>query len=329
MKTRTRQLPERAYGPRTLAVTERADGQRLDNFLLRELKGVPKGLIYRLVRQGAIRVNGRRAKVAQRLSTGAEVRVPDLDRPEAMERDIPPGVLDRLRRSILHEDDDVLVLDKPSGLAVHGGSGLAFGIIEAMRQLRPDGELELGHRLDRETSGCLLLAKTRSALRDFHAALREGRVEKRYLALLVGGFGGDQPVVCDEPIASSRGEDGKRRMRAGEDADADSARAASSTFVPLERYGAFQLAEVHIGTGRTHQIRVHGQLIGHPVGGDHDYGLPDANRTLRRDGLKRLFLHAQALRYEDSKGESHVYSSPLPEELQEVLDTLSAEDPAV
>lgn len=311
-------------GPRTLSVTERGDGQRLDNFLLRELKGVPKSLVYRLVRKGAVRVDGRRAKVTQRLSLGSEVRVPDLDRPEAVDRDIPPGVLDRLRRSILHEDDQVLVLDKPSGLAVHGGSGLAFGIIEAMRQLRPGFELELGHRLDRETSGCLLLAKSRSGLQDFHAALREGRVEKRYLALQVGAFPSDQPIVCDEPIASSRGPDGKRRMRAGEDADPESARSAISQFVPLERYGSFQLAEVRIGTGRTHQIRVHGQAIGHPVGGDHDYGLPDANRVLRRAGLKRLFLHAQALQYEDSAGESHVYSAPLPDDLQSVLDALAS-----
>ncbi|WP_019593111.1 RluA family pseudouridine synthase [Thioalkalivibrio sp. ALM2T] len=312
-------------GPRTFRVTERGDGQRLDNFLLRELKGVPKDLIYRLVRQGAVRVDGRRAKAHKRLAVGNEVRVPDLDRPEAASNEIPPKVLDRLRRAIIHEDDDVLVLDKPSGLAVHGGSGLAFGIIEAMRQLRPDIELELGHRLDRETSGCLLLAKRRSALQEFHAALREGRVEKRYLALLVGQFAGGQTIECDAPVASGRQEDGRRRMRAGEtDSDGPRAREARSVFVPLEVHGAFQLAEVKIGTGRTHQIRVHGQSIGHPVGGDHDYGLPDANRSLRRHGLKRLFLHAQALAYQSADGERHIFSAPLPDELTAVLASLDA-----
>lgn len=321
--------PRQTAGPRTLKVTERGDGQRLDNFLLRELKGVPRSLIYRLVRKGAIRVDGRRAKVQQRLAAGAEVRVPDLDRPEAASRSIPPKVLERLRAAILHEDDDLLVLDKPSGLAVHGGSGLAFGIIEAMRELRPDTELELGHRLDRETSGCLLLAKRRAALQDFHAALREGRVEKRYLALLVGRLPGDQPIVCDQPIASGRRDDGRRRMTTDEGSDeAGRAREAHSVFMPLEAHGAFQLAEVRIGTGRTHQIRVHGQAIGHPVAGDHDYGIPDANRVLRRMGLERLFLHAQALRYVGADGEERIFSAPLPAELQEVLDRLDREPAA-
>ncbi|WP_018872533.1 RluA family pseudouridine synthase [Thioalkalivibrio sp. ALJ16] len=309
-------------GPRTLKVTERGDGQRLDNFLLRELKGVPRGLIYRLVRQGAVRVDGRRAKAHKRLALGNEVRVPDLDRPQAASAEIPPRVLDRLRRAIIHEDDRLLVLDKPSGLAVHGGSGLAFGIIEAMRQLRPDTELELGHRLDRETSGCLLLAKRREALQDFHAALREGRVEKRYLALLVGRFRGEQAIECDLSIASGRLDDGRRRMRADE--DASGGRDAHSVFQPLETHGAFQLAQVRIGTGRTHQIRVHGQAIGHPVAGDHDYGLPDANRVLRRHGLQRLFLHAQSLSYRSADGEEHLFSAPLPDELVAVLDSLDA-----
>ncbi|WP_017942261.1 MULTISPECIES: RluA family pseudouridine synthase [unclassified Thioalkalivibrio] len=314
-------------GPRSFRVTERGDGQRLDNFLLRELKGVPKGLIYRLVRQGAVRVDGRRAKAHKRLVVGNEVRVPDLDRPEAATTEIPPRVLERLRQAIIFEDDNLLVLDKPSGLAVHGGSGLAFGIIEAMRQLRPDSELELGHRLDRETSGCLLLAKRRAALQDFHAALREGRVEKRYLALLVGRFPSDQPVECDAPIASGRQDDGRRRMKTGEtDAEDGRARAARSVFQPLEAHGAFQLAEVRIGTGRTHQIRVHGQALGHPVGGDHDYGLPDANRSLRRHGLKRLFLHAQSLAYQSSDGERHIFSAPLPDELSAVLASLDTDE---
>ena len=306
-------------GPREFPVDARADGQRLDNFLLRELRGVPRGLLYRLIRKGAIRVDGRRGSARQRLAAGSTVRVPDLDRPQTADApDIPPRVLERLRAAILFEDDDYLVLDKPSGLAVHGGSGLAFGIIEAMRVLRPDAGLELGHRLDRETSGCLVLAKGREPLQALHEALRTGQVDKRYLALLVGRWKDDRPIHCDAPLGRDRGEDGRRRVSAGGEGDARQ-RAADSLFVPLEAHGAFQLAEVRIGTGRTHQIRVHGREIGHPVAGDHEYGLPDANRRL---GLKRLFLHAQALRFTDGRGEERIFSAPLPDELVAVLNSL-------
>lgn len=313
-------------GPRSFRVSERGDGQRLDNFLLRELKGVPRGLVYRLIRQGAVRVDGRRARAHKRLVIGSEVRVPDLDRPTPEATVVPPRVLERLRRAIIHEDEDVLVLDKPAGLAVHGGSGLAFGIIEAMRELRPDAELELGHRLDRETSGCLLFTKRRRALQDFHAALREGRVEKRYLALLVGRFPADRAIECDAPIGGGGHEDGRRRMTTDAQGGGDRARlrAAHSVFRPLEGHAGFQLAEVRIGTGRTHQIRVHAATMGHPVGGDHEYGLPDANRTLRRHGLNRLFLHAQALGFQSAGGETFLFSSPMPDELGAVLQSLDA-----
>jgi 23S rRNA pseudouridine955/2504/2580 synthase len=313
-------------GPRSLRVSERGDGQRLDNFLLRELKGVPRGLVYRLIRQGAVRVDGRRARAQKRLATGNEVRVPDLERPTPEPTAIPPRVLERLRRAIIHEDDELLVLDKPAGLAVHGGSGLAFGIIEAMRELRPDTELELGHRLDRETSGCLLLAKRRSALQDFHAALREGRVEKRYLALLAGRFASDRAIECDAPIGGGVHEDGRRRMTTDTQGGGDRTRlrAAHSVFRPLEKHAEFQLTEVRIGTGRTHQIRLHAATLGHPVGGDHEYGWPDANRSLRRHGLNRLFLHAQALGYRSGGGETFLFSSPMPDELGAVLHSLDA-----
>ncbi|OOC11372.1 MULTISPECIES: RluA family pseudouridine synthase [Thioalkalivibrio] len=315
-----------ASGPRELVVGERADGQRLDNFLLRELKGVPRSLLYRLIRKGAIRVDGRRVSARQRLATGSKVRVPDLERPqETGTPDVPPKVLERLRGAILFEDDDYLVLDKPSGLAVHGGSGLPFGIIEAMRVLRPDASLELGHRLDRETSGCLVLAKGREPLQALHEALRDGRVDKRYLALLVGRWKDDQPIHCDAPLGADRGDDGRRRMSAAGDTGGRQ-RAANSVFMPLEAHGAFQLAEVRIGTGRTHQIRVHGREIGHPVAGDHEYGLPDANRRLRQLGLERLFLHAQALRFEDGRGEERIFSAPMPDELQQVLENLDTAD---
>jgi 23S rRNA pseudouridine955/2504/2580 synthase len=310
-------------GPQVFSVPETSEGQRLDNFLLRHLKGVPRSLVYRLVRKGAVRVDGKRAKVEQRLVAGQDVRVPPL-RGSVGEgpAKVPEGVLRLLRGSILFEDDDYLILDKPAGLAVHGGSGLAFGVIEAMRELRTGPGLELGHRLDRETSGCLVLTKTRRALMGFHQALRDGRVEKRYLALVAGRWEGP-PIRCDLAVASGR-EEGRRHMRAGAGAD-EGARSATSLFTPLEVFRGFSLMEVDIGTGRTHQIRVHGQALGHPVAGDHEYGDADANRLARGLGLRRMFLHAQALRFTDWRGEEQIFSAPLPTELQQVLETLAGD----
>ncbi|TVP89322.1 MAG: RluA family pseudouridine synthase [Thioalkalivibrio sp.] len=313
-------------GPTVLNVPAVAEGQRLDNFLLRQLKGVPRSLVYRLVRKGAIRVNGRRVRVERRVSGGDEVRVPALDRPGdadagAVTR-VPDGVLRSLRAAIIHEDDDYLVLDKPAGLAVHGGSGLSFGIIEAARLLRPAAQLELGHRLDRETSGCLVLTKSRRGLQAFHEALRGGHIAKRYLALVAGDWKGP-PRPCDLPIAQERDGTGRKRMRAVEPSGADAARSASSLFTPVESFGRFTLMEVDIGTGRTHQIRVHGRALGHPVAGDYDYGDPEANRTARAAGLQRMFLHAQAIRFPDWRGEELLFSAPLPEDLQRVLQALA------
>ena len=315
-------------GPTLLTVPAAADGQRLDNFLLRQLKGVPRSLVYRLVRKGAIRVNGHKARVETRVAGGDEIRVPALDRPgrgngAAAPVRVPEGVLRSLRAAIIHEDEDYLVLDKPAGLAVHAGSGLAFGIIEAMRTLRPGADLELGHRLDRETSGCLVLTRSRRALQSFHEALRAGTVSKRYLALLAGRWEGS-PQRCNLPILQERDGGGRKRMRAVDQPPAgDSARSASSLFTPLEHYAGFTLMEVDIGTGRTHQIRVHGQALGHPVAGDYDYGDPEANRAARAVGLQRMFLHAQAIRFPDWRGEESLFSAPLPDELQGVLQALA------
>ncbi len=314
------------HGPTVLSVPAVAEGQRLDNFLLRALKGVPRSLIYRLVRKGAIRVNGRRVRVERRVSGGDEVRIPALDRPGDPDAGattrVPDGVLRSLRTAIIHEDDDYLVLDKPAGLAVHGGSGLSFGIIEAARLLRPAAQLELGHRLDRETSGCLVLTKSRRGLQTFHEALRSGRVAKRYLALVAGRWQGP-PQRCDLPITQERDGSGRKRMRAVQQSNGDVARSASSLFTPVEAFGRFTLMEVDIGTGRTHQIRAHGQALGHPVAGDHDYGDAEANRTARAAGLQRMFLHAQAIRFPDWRDEERLFSAPLPEDLQRVLQALA------
>ena len=319
-----------------LTVQAASEGQRLDNFLLRHLKGVPRSLVYRLVRKGAIRVNGRRAKAEMRVTGGDEVRIPVLDRPGvtpegARTVHVPEGMLRALRQSVIHEDADYLVLDKPAGVAVHGGSGLAYGLIEAMRLLYPATALELGHRLDRETSGCLVLTKSRRGLTAFHDALRRGDVSKRYLALVAGRWEGPARR-CDLPISQERDETGRRQIRALEGlaiegSEAESARRATSLFAPIERFPGFTLMEVDIGTGRTHQIRVHGRALGHPVVGDHEYGDPGANRLARGLGLKRMFLHAQAIRFPDWQGDSLLFSAPLPADLEQVLQALSDQAP--
>lgn len=318
-------------GPRLLSVPATADAQRLDNFLLRQLKGVPRSLLYRLLRKGAIRLNGRRVGPEVRVATGDQVRIPTLTGPgEAPVSALPPkGLLDRLRASVVFEDADFLVLDKPAGLAVHAGSGLRWGLIEAARVAWPQMALELGHRLDRETSGVLVLTKSRRALLQLHEVLRQHQAEKRYLALLVGDWtGGSQE--CLLPLTETRDAQGLKRMQVTPSTDGAPERAAHSFFEPLERFSGvtlerfsgFTLAAVRIGTGRTHQIRVHARALGFPVAGDYEYGDPKANRFLRSFGLTRLALHAQALEFTDWAGERRIFSSLLPDDLQQVLAAL-------
>jgi len=299
-------------------ISDDAAGQRLDNFLLARLKGVPKSHVYRLLRKGEVRVNKGRAKPDYRLEAGDVVRLPPVRRPEA--GTTPPrgrsaGV--RLETQILHEDDRLIVLDKPSGIAVHGGSGLSHGVIEAMRAARPDAPyLELVHRLDRETSGCLLIAKRRSMLRTLHDLLREGRVEKRYLALVKGRWELGQVRLEDRLRKSIRG--GERVVTVDE-----GGKTAASIFRPVEIGSAASLLEVRIMTGRTHQIRVQAAEAGHPLAGDERYGDREYNRKMKTLGLDRLFLHAASVGWEDPvSGEWRVFSAPLPEDLREVLSRL-------
>jgi 23S rRNA pseudouridine955/2504/2580 synthase len=299
-------------------ISDDAAGQRLDNFLLARLKGVPKSHVYRLLRKGEVRVNKGRAKPDYRLEAGDVVRLPPVRRPEA--GTTPPrgrsaGV--RLETQILHEDDRLIVLDKPSGIAVHGGSGLSHGVIEAMRAARPDAPyLELVHRLDRETSGCLLIAKRRSMLRALHDLLREGRVEKRYLALVKGRWELGQVRLEDRLRKSIRG--GERVVTVDE-----GGKTAASIFRPVEIGSAASLLEVRIMTGRTHQIRVQAAEAGHPLAGDERYGDREYNRKMKTLGLDRLFLHAASVGWEDPvSGEWRVFSAPLPEDLREVLSRL-------
>jgi 23S rRNA pseudouridine955/2504/2580 synthase len=301
-------------------IPEAAAGQRLDNFLLGRLKGVPKSHVYRLLRKGEVRVNKGRAKPDYRLEAGDVVRLPPVRRPE-------PGVPSahgrsaglRLEEHILHEDGRLIVLDKPSGIAVHGGSGLSHGVIEALRAARPDAPyLELVHRLDRETSGCLLIAKRRSMLRSLHELLREGRVEKRYLALVKGRWDLGQVRLEDRLRKTTRG--GERVVTVDDDG-----KTAASIFRPVEIGSAASLLEVRIMTGRTHQIRVQAAEAGHPLAGDERYGDREFNRRMKALGVERLFLHAASVAWEDpSSGEWQLYSAPLPADLREVLTRLEA-----
>jgi 23S rRNA pseudouridine955/2504/2580 synthase len=321
MKTQTSagfRDPGSAPGVQTVEVPEDREGQRIDNFLTARLKGVPKSLIYRLLRTGLVRVNGKRAKPDRRLAAGEVVRIPPVRVAERGDPGTPPaGQTAKVEASILAEDRDFLVIDKPAGVASHGGSGVSFGAIELLRAARPRDALELVHRLDRDTSGVLVLAKKRSALTALQAEIREGRVEKRYLSLLMGALP-QQRLTVDAPLRKSVLQGGERMVRVDEDG-----KPSRSRFSEIERFADATLAEIAIETGRTHQIRVHSAHIGHPVAGDDKYGDKIFNHGMRRFGLKRHFLHAA--RFEFSIGErSYGFSAPLPTELKSVLDALGS-----
>jgi 23S rRNA pseudouridine955/2504/2580 synthase len=298
---------------------ERA-GQRLDNYLLAELKGVPRSHVYRLIRSGQVRVNSGRTSPSYRLQAGDRVRVPPVATRPPAEPTATPDRLDWLAGRIIYEDAKILVLDKPAGFAVHGGSNVSLGCIEALRLLRPQSkDLELAHRLDRGTSGCLLLAKRRSALRVLHALLREGQVDKRYLALAQGPWPQSTREI-DAPLVTRR-VGGEARVKVD-----DAGKEARSSFRVVDRYGkTASLLEVSIDTGRTHQIRVHAAHAGHPIAGDERYGDKDFNEYLQSFGLRRMFLHAHSLSFDwPDTGEPFSASAPLPDELKSVLTALES-----
>jgi 23S rRNA pseudouridine955/2504/2580 synthase len=298
------------------------DGQRLDNFLLRTLKGVPRTHIYRLLRKGEVRVNSRRAKPEQRVAAGDRIRLPPVRRSEPGPGAVRPpsrSLQDLLTAAIVYEDADLLVVNKPAGVAVHGGSGTSHGVIEALRAARPDAkELDLVHRLDRETSGCLIVAKKRSALRDLHAQLREGTTEKLYLALVCGKWNLGQKRI-ELPLATDERRGGERHV-----AVRGHGQVAVSTFRPVQFFGnVATLVEVAIDTGKTHQIRVHAAYAGHPVAGDDKYGDREKNAALRQYGLNRMFLHAASIGVNrPGSREPLQVSAPLGEDLGAVLDAL-------
>ena len=298
-------------------------GQRIDNFLLRVLKGVPRSHIYRIVRRGEVRVNGGRVKSTYRLSPGDDVRLPPVRFASAGERPIVPAWLsEKIFQSICYEDNLLLAINKPAGLAVHGGSGLAHGLIEALRVLRPEAqELELVHRLDRDTSGVLLVAKRRSALRRLHRVLREGEVDKRYLALLCGRWRRDR-VEVNSPLRKNVLRGGERLVRVD-----PGGKPSRTEFRVLRRFGETLLVEARLHTGRTHQIRVHAQSLGTPVAGDPKYGDEAANRHLAEMGMTRLFLHASSASFAWGEPPRRLtIEAPLDDELKAFLERLAPAD---
>ena len=303
-------------------------GQRIDNFLLRHLKGVPRSHLYRVLRRGEVRVNKGRVKADYRLQAGDLVRIPPL-RTAAVAEPVraPDSQLARLAASVLFEDDRLLVLNKPAGLAVHGGSGLSYGLIESLRQLRPGAELELVHRLDRDTSGCLVVSKRRSTLRDLHELIRGGSMEKRYLALILGDLS-SASLTVDAPLAKNVQQGGERLVKV----DLADGKPARTIFKRLRRLSfagpagerSATLVEARLITGRTHQIRVHAAHLGTPLAGDPKYGDFEANRCLKSLGLGRLFLHASAVSFRAEYMDQPLrVEAPLPAELEQVLARLA------
>jgi 23S rRNA pseudouridine955/2504/2580 synthase len=296
-------------------------GQRLDKVLGRLLAGVPRTRIFRLIRRGEVRVNGRRASPELRLATGDSVRLPPVREAAADEpKRVPRGLIELIERAVIHEDERLLVLDKPSGVAVHGGSGMSFGVIETLRASRPQQTLELAHRLDRDTSGVLLVAKRHSALRELHALLRDGLVQKSYLVLVAGRWSLGHKKI-DAPLRTDLRVGGERTVKV----DAHG-KPALTEFKLIEHYGArASLLEAMLHTGRTHQIRVHAAYCSHPVAGDEKYGGASFNQLLKPLGLARMFLHAHSCSFAWShSGVEQSFSAPLPSELKSVLDALSA-----
>lgn len=293
-------------------------GQRIDNFLLANLKGVPKSRIYRILRKGEVRVNGSRVKPEYKLCGGDKVRIPPV---RVAERAVPVGPSPKLQRllesSVIYEDSSLLVVNKPSGLAVHGGSGVNLGLIEALRATRPSHSfLELVHRLDRETSGCLIIAKKRSSLRFLQDEMRARHVVKVYQALVVGRWPRGMKRI-DMPLLKTEVKSGERVVRIHPEG-----KRSVTRFAVLQRFDQATLMEATLETGRTHQIRVHSQHAGCPLAGDEKYGDDECNRQMRTLGLKRMFLHALKLQFKSPEGTVIKVEAPLPEELKQVLEKL-------
>jgi 23S rRNA pseudouridine955/2504/2580 synthase len=303
-----------------VTIDEASAGQRLDNFLLKTLKGVPKSLVYRIVRKGEVRVNKGRISVSYRLQDGDLVRIPPVRVSSGENAGQPSKHLKTgIDNAILFEDERYLVINKPSGMAVHGGSGVSHGVIETLRAMRPEQKfMELAHRLDRETSGCLLVAKKREALTTFQDLQRKGKVDKKYLALVDGNWGRKTAIEIDAPLKKNTLKGGERIVQV----DADG-KDSVTRFRVLEQFKSSMLVEAELLTGRTHQIRVHLQHAGTPIIGDDKYGNVDANRYFREKGVYRLFLHAFFLSFHDPlTGTLLTFEAPLDTDLQQALEAI-------
>ncbi len=299
-----------------IEIFEEDSGQRLDNFLITKLKGVPKTRIYRIIRKGEVRVNKGRINNKYRLKQGDVVRIPPVRVAERNHNiDLQPTLKNSLEHDIIYEDDVMIVLNKPSGFAVHGGSGISSGVIEALRAIRPDARfLELAHRIDKATSGCLLVAKKRSTLKALHDLFRDNAVKKTYLALLVGQWERKQMLVT-APLLRSTGKGGERMVKVNK-----AGKFAETVFRRIQKYKDLTLVEASPKTGRTHQIRVHSAWLGHPIVADERYGDDKVNKELKSRGFKRLFLHAEQLEFiHPGSNERMHFKAPLPDELETLL----------
>jgi 23S rRNA pseudouridine955/2504/2580 synthase len=305
-------------GVRKVRIDTETAGQRLDNYLRRELPGVPKGRVHRLLRRGEVRINGGRARGDYRLKAGDEVRIPPA-RIRAPGSAPEPFHAARLAERVLFEDQRLLVIDKPSGVAVHGGSGISHGVIELLRFARPElTDLSLVHRIDRETSGCLVLAKKRSALRELNEKFRAGTVEKNYLALVAGDWQLGERLV-DAPLYVQHRQGGERHVVVRDDG-----KAAATRLCLVRRAAGFSLLQCQPLSGRTHQVRVHARECGHPLVIDDRYGDAAANAQAAELGLRRLFLHAQSIAFPDSSGNELHFTSPLPDDLDRFLESVAS-----
>jgi len=290
-------------------------GQRLDNFLYTQLKGVPKSAVYRMIRTGQVRINGGRCKPSSRVDEGDDVRIPPAHTREKGSFTVSDRVREQIEEAILFENQDVIVINKPSGMAVHSGSGLPWGLIDAIRQARPDEYVELAHRLDRETSGCLILARSGPALKHLSAQFRDGEVEKRYLCLMNGQMR-EALMEVDAPLHKVQSGD-QGQVEVSQDG-----KPALSRFHLLQAYRDCSYVEVELFTGRTHQIRAHAKHIGLPLAGDEKYSGRETLRKWKKRRLSRIFLHAHRLGLKMPSGESLTLDAPLPATLRKVLDGL-------
>ena len=311
-------MPVASSSVQIIEITANQQGQRLDNYLLGRLKGVPKSRIYKLLRSGQVRVNKGRKKPDYRLQNGDLVRIPPVTFQQTPSHTVPDSVIDEVRQTIIYQDDDLLALNKPAGMAVHGGSGIAWGVIEVLKQMPDLGEnLELVHRLDRETSGCLLIARNRVALMQLHDQFRDDNaMQKTYRALLAGRWqGGDQLV--DAPLKKNELRGGERMVQVDPEG-----KQARTLFSPLEYGETVSLMDITLYTGRTHQIRVHAAYCGHPVAGDSKYGDPDLNKHLKQAGFRRMYLHAHEIQFTMNDRKLSI-QAPLDDEWTRLLQELN------